>query len=357
MRVIIFGFGENGKKLIDECLEYDSDADIVAIADNKCAYTSYRNIEIIGADKILQYCFDEIWISTVYFKSIRKQLVDLGISEDKIFFMEPVLPILENRLKQSNDWNNPKYINEIEYIKNNHLRMFCYSFFNEYLEKETDIYWDEMSSLFYGYYEGNRMYLSDKFDTVEKARMYFNSVIMEQDRRSPHCYWNNSSIEQQLGVAVDIGAAEGIYGLKIINQIEHLYLIEAESGWIRALNLTFGKYADKVSIIHKFAGNSDDKDSVRLDTLFANEKVDTIKMDIEGAEMSVLQGAAKIISRDHPRIVSCVYHNANDNLEICEYLLHKGYKVSNSKGFVVCQGDWELDKADVGFRKALVFGE
>lgn len=48
---------------------------------------------------------------------------------------------------------------------------------------------------------------------------------------------------------------------------------------------------------------------VSLDgSLFATTRINSIKLDIEGAEVDALKGAEKIIKRDRPRLAVCVYH-------------------------------------------------
>jgi FkbM family methyltransferase len=46
------------------------------------------------------------------------------------------------------------------------------------------------------------------------------------------------------------------------------------------------------------------------------ERVDFIKMDIEGAERNAVRGAAAIIRRDKPRMALCVYHKGDDPVVI-----------------------------------------
>ncbi|MBM1175077.1 FkbM family methyltransferase [Microvirga arabica] len=49
--------------------------------------------------------------------------------------------------------------------------------------------------------------------------------------------------------------------------------------------------------------------------------VDLIKMDIEGAEMNALKGAARTIERFKPRIAVCIYHQLFDFYELPQFLL------------------------------------
>lgn len=52
-----------------------------------------------------------------------------------------------------------------------------------------------------------------------------------------------------------------------------------------------------------------------------NGRVDFIKMDIEGAEISALKGAAKTIKAYTPTLAICAYHKSTDFWEIAEFIL------------------------------------
>ena len=56
----------------------------------------------------------------------------------------------------------------------------------------------------------------------------------------------------------------------------------------------------------------------KMDTYFqsVSEQIGMIKMDIEGAELSALHGAKRRIAEDKPYLAICVYHKAEDIIEI-----------------------------------------
>jgi len=63
---------------------------------------------------------------------------------------------------------------------------------------------------------------------------------------------------------------------------------------------------------------------VSIDDFFADkQRVDMIKMDIEGAEMEALKGAIKTIHRDRPILAICLYHKFFDLTNIPLFLIEK----------------------------------
>lgn len=361
--IIIFGFGEMGRKLTDECSTYEKDIVIRAIADNSPTKNIYNDIPVIMPESIHQYVYDEIWVCTVYFEDIMNQLSDeYGIEKDRMRFVEPVTPILENRLRKKYEagMNDMAVFSDemqevLTYLKDNPLSMYCYPFYKEYLHTKVSIQFDDSKGLYYGIYEGKRMYLAQRFNTIRKAEAYFNSVTMEQDLRSPHCYWNDERMSRLNGVGVDAGAAEGIFALKIIEQINHIYLVEADGQWAEALSYTFEPYKEKVSIIKKFVGNEDSADKIKLDSIIKGHKTDFMKIDIEGMELEALKGGENTLTKNKMQLAVCAYHHKNDNETIRNWLEEKGYQTKNSQGLVVCLGEWELGKDETDFRKALIF--
>lgn len=65
-----------------------------------------------------------------------------------------------------------------------------------------------------------------------------------------------------------------------------------------------------------------------LDNLI-KDKVDYIKLDIEGAELDAIDGAKELIKRDKPTLAICVYHKAEDWYKVPQKILaiNPNYKV------------------------------
>ena len=63
--------------------------------------------------------------------------------------------------------------------------------------------------------------------------------------------------------------------------------------------------------------------SVQVDTIdnLVKEKVDYIKLDIEGAEQDAIDGAQKTIKKDRPILAICIYHKAEDWYKIPQKVL------------------------------------
>ncbi|MDR2351003.1 MAG: FkbM family methyltransferase [Deltaproteobacteria bacterium] len=65
--------------------------------------------------------------------------------------------------------------------------------------------------------------------------------------------------------------------------------------------------------------------SVPLDSAIQNFKPTYVKLDVEGAELSVLKGGVKTIAKHRPNLAVCLYHKARDLFEI-PYWFHSNFK-------------------------------
>jgi FkbM family methyltransferase len=78
-------------------------------------------------------------------------------------------------------------------------------------------------------------------------------------------------------------------------------------------------------------------ESARLDTVVSElgiKRVDLIKIDVEGAELSILKGAEKTIGQFRPSLTIAAYHYPRETDEICTLLktISASYKVTITEG-------------------------
>jgi hypothetical protein len=56
-----------------------------------------------------------------------------------------------------------------------------------------------------------------------------------------------------------------------------------------------------------------------------NERVDLLKMDIEGAEIPALRGASRTLNSAHPDLAIAAYHRPDDLVKLPAFLEKAGY--------------------------------
>lgn len=106
--------------------------------------------------------------------------------------------------------------------------------------------------------------------------------------------------------------------LKDANGLEQVQIIKAGT-WNSKDKLFFDSSSDGAS--HIDVQGKDFIDVMAIDDVIdAQDKVTFIKMDVEGAELKSLEGAAKCIKKDKPNMAICIYHKPEDMYEIPMYI-------------------------------------
>jgi FkbM family methyltransferase len=91
-------------------------------------------------------------------------------------------------------------------------------------------------------------------------------------------------------------------------------------------------------------------EAVRLDDVLANEKITTIKFDVEGAELCALRGCEVLIRKNRPKLLISAYHKPEDiyilqeyvynlNLNYKFYLRHNSYLAGDTILFAIPSED------------------
>lgn len=237
--------------------------------------------------------------------------------------------------KHQQDADNPEIGGIIEYIdKEREIHPISYEFVKEYEKYPVEIYQDRECGMMYVPYKGRKMYFPASWDGPRIAN-YYSSIMMEQDKRSPHYYYDEDFGVREGDVVVDAGAAEGNFSLDYIDRASKIYLIEADPEWVAALKQTFRNDAEKVRIIEGFLDSFQEGNHVSIDGLFEEEEINYIKMDIEGAERAALAGAGRVLEKgNNIRCAICAYHCKGDEQYIRSVLENHGFETKTSKGYM-----------------------
>lgn len=216
----------------------------------------------------------------------------------------------------------------------------------QYLDKTYEVNYSD--SWPFVKYHGKKLYMPKNMSNDEIVA-YLRSIEIEQDSRSAHCYFPYHT-EMKNKVVVDIGGAEGNFALDYIEEIDRLYIFETDDKWIVPLSKTFEPWKEKVTIIQKFVGDGTNH-TIKLDDYFSyGERIDIIKMDVEGAEAMVLKGSQQILATYEDVIVLvCLYHSGNDEREIKNLL--SGYECKYRPGCMFFL--WERPLSEPYLRKGV----
>lgn len=364
MRVLIFGTGSHVdnllKKLgVDNTLQYGWQNEIIGFLDNNKDKSGkiFYGKSIYHTSELKHLEYDVIVISSIFHKEIKDQLiygfeVPADTIKDDIFLLQRKM-----YFKYANSEND--YIQEtLKYWKKNKI-----SYFNQYdliASKEKinyEVFWDIQECMPFVIFENKKMYYPRnwKFE-VKNGKQYVSDILYEQKEGSPHLYLNKNHQLKQGGVIVDAGVGEGNFALRYIDIVSKVYLIENYPEWIKPLKLTFRPYMDKVVFCSKKLSSTCGLNECTLDSLIGTEeKIDFIKMDIEGDEISALMGARRVFKENNLKCSICTYHRKGDEHYIKEILESYGYQTSFSDGFMVLMHDSNIyDYAD--FRKGVIYG-
>lgn len=235
----------------------------------------------------------------------------------------------------------PESLEIVEWLRTHPLSVFPYEFSNKYTSEDVVVHVDPNSGLCFVDFHEKKLFFKRGLNeaTVKQA---FSNLMREQDFNSPHLYIDVPLVDVVKGdVVVDVGAAEGIFALSIIDRASEVFLIECDELWAEALQFTFEPYRDKVHIITKYVSNKNDGLRIAtLDTLLGERSVNFIKADIEGSEKCFLYGAKKTILRSRElKMALCVYHRQNDEKEISKVLNLYGFTTYCSKRYMLFYED------------------
>jgi FkbM family methyltransferase len=138
-------------------------------------------------------------------------------------------------------------------------------------------------------------------------------------------------------VFLDIGANYGYYSELLHGNFEKIYAFEPIPSIFKELESNLEKF-DDVKCIRKAVSNVDGQtmefsyhesrgfaETVTLASFFPNTEIDLIKVDVEGGEWKVLEGAEPILERIKSWVVEL--HDPSRKEELENWFVSRGYSV------------------------------
>ena len=258
---------------------------------------------------------------------------------------------ISNYYRSSED---PELRRVAAYVFSNGIHMFPYEFRLKYASEAVQVCFDQNIGYPYVLMNAGRVYFPKETQEAE-IQSGVATALMEQDEKSPHRYLSENTKLKPDDVAVLVGASDGIFCLSIVDRIRKAYLFEPDDRWEIPLKYTFAPHNGKVEVVKKFVSSIDKDDRISLDTFFSKrgEYVNYLQADMEGGEKDLLIGARNLLKNSNLELSICCYHREKDEKELSEMLLHHGFRVEYSAGYMLM---WmQVPCRKPFFRKGIIY--
>lgn len=230
----------------------------------------------------------------------------------------------------------------LNYLRKHQLSNFYGDFQEQYCADEIEVYLDNETGLKYVIEENKRLYFK-KSQNKRTIQLIYNQLRIEQDPDSPHCYTDEQFFVTKETILADVGCAEGYFSFQHIESLKEVYLFESDPEWIEALEATFRPWSNKVEIVRKFVSNKTDDNEVNLNAFYGDtdETPNFYKIDVEGAEASVLKGMKGLLRKAPLQIALCTYHNGEDLEKFTSFFTKNGFSVYPNPGLMIFMNDMQ----------------
>ena len=279
------------------------------------------------------------------FKSEIKNInEDLNLLKDKISLLKKELlyeKIMRSALENSDF--SVLYSQELNYIRENE-NLFVFPYKQIKKHKGIQSGYDISLKLPYVYHNQKKLYFPGFLTEEQAGEIYVNFIENENilgggyKEKAPHQYQTDMFYVNNGDVFVDVGCAEALFALDVVDKVKKVYLFESDEKWLDALRATFNPYKEKVIIINKLVSNIDSETTITLSSALKNEKEESlfIKMDIEGYETSVIAESQDFLqNNDNIKLTCCTYHKQNDAEKLKEMFEKYGYNTEFSDGYML----------------------
>lgn len=164
-------------------------------------------------------------------------------------------------------------------------------------------------------------------DSVERFLWSVNGVF-----KHIHAFEPGLTQYQAMTKRVDRLMAEWAFDAEKISLVNKGVSDASRSVEIKRGSLLTQTRIDQIDYEQQYDGPSDTINTISLDEYFDGDAFTFLKVDIEGSEAAMLEGAVKSIQKHRPRIALSVYHYPSDIFELTQkcFNLNPDYKLALS---------------------------
>ncbi len=259
--------------------------------------------------------------------------------------------------------NHPSdaYTEEVQYLsKLGHVCVFPYA----QAKTLTDVTYgyDAAKQLPYVLHDNaKKLYFPRAWEPKQAKQVYLNYIQVENllggdyTTKSPHKYQSDRVFVKEGDVVIDIGAAEALFALGVVDKAARVIIIESEPEWLEPLQATFEPYINKVELINKRVSDRDSLQEITLASCLKNINLNRlfIKMDIEGYETALVENNQDLFGANIDiSVVCCTYHKSTDATTLKGNFDGWGYHTEFSDGYMLFY--WDEMIAPPFFRKGVL---
>lgn len=310
-KIFLFGAGYCGENVWNQMEHYASSWDIVGFLDNNVEKQGkeLRGLTVFSPDVLKEYDLDKVmvFICCLVTADISRQLHAMGVKNYYAFYWLDFPAELRVRCKQEDI-----DADDIEWLLNRVADEKSKKIVRSIVQKRRTGFFDYTDLMGKG-----SEYFIDEFFEKEEPEVFVDGGGYDGDTIEEFIEWTKNkykkiySFEPQKDKADIIRTKLWRYDGKVELFEKGLYDSEKELSFCNGNAVLSGKIGEE--------GANSTIQTINIDSVI-KEKVTFIKMDIEGAELKALYGAAQTIRRDKPKLAICIYHKPEDMWQIPRYI-------------------------------------
>jgi hypothetical protein len=271
-------------------------------------------------------------------------IIKLEVQQHKILNKIQLKLFFKKILNYHNNNPSQEYEKELMYLKElGYIKVYPYRKIRTLDEVRSGF--DDEKQMPYVIHKINKKLYFPKNWSEEKAKAEYihymeveNLLGGEFTEKMPHQYQTQDFCVKDGDIVLDIGSAEALFALDIVDLAKKVYIFESDRIWIDPLMATFEPYNDKVVIVNKRVSDKDGNGEIKLETCLNHENLENlfIKMDIEGSERKIINDNIWLFSKNiNLRVACATYHKQGDANDFNTLFQDLGYETEFSEGFLL----------------------